>query len=611
MLATTAARTTPSVLPNIELVRCVVRELYENKDDFMSYVDDLWENADNYSGDEFLTAASEAFDMFTPTLNSIIDVSMKNSDIFLAKNDFRSSCVGGFQADFDKPMEDILTPAEQHSGIPFVPLNNDRPGISYFPSKVKTVSTKLSARKDGEPRYITNYRLLYHGTDAIRVASKINSTVDCQSSEHKHPIRYALQFFASTVVNCILSIVPDHIIVVGTVTEAFSVIKWTGVVPYALIDDSFEQDKYPAHKALFEKTGIMKFESMFNDFRPIIFITGDSRCVDIFEAKNPFEGAIRYFPVCDYLKLLRDNANKALLYQSPKFNGMDEVRLRFWDKAHKVATYTLKATPNSKGDYDALPFSGSYRLHPLYANDQKKCLLENELVSLHFLKIAIRGKRTNVMVPTKELPNLLWDILGPDVRAIPAFSPIDVNLKYREHFGIPMLVHLAIRSEDLTLRIVNLESRYQCNYRKRDSSVSGIADYVLLAFKKDDSFELASMLYSSQPHVLEPGFPAALIDVLMVVGFFKTPLANRVLCGSGFRHDGYYVLLDPVYAITKPTSLKVSAFKHPYEENWNMLLPVSTTKVIAKVTHYVKASNETDFMHNILGIKSAVSIQID
>jgi len=613
ILDSTACTVTPSVLPNVELVRCAVREVSEHQTEILDLIDETYENGRNLDPEEFLVSMSDAISIHAPCFSSIIDNSRINAYMFLSKNDMRSTALGAFRQ--PKDASTFMVDGVENVSTPFVPPMHTptdkkgyHPGITFMPTAVETKFSKLSARNDGEPRIITNYRMNYHGPSQVRTMNKINQVTTVPVDQHKHPIRYALQFFASTIYSTLSARqMENYIILAGTVTEALSIMKYYGTTVQSFTaHGAIEcEKKYANDYKKFISCGGVFDVAKYIGMKGYILITADYIVAEQFKQVVDIDDYIIYVPSCDYTKLLRDNSNKALLFDFPKFNGMASARVKFWDRRHAVAQYDLRITP-SPNSYDVNSFTKIYRRHPIFST--KILMYENEAPALHFLKICIIGKLKTDIVPRRIVDK---DDTGlPDVRPILGMSPIDPNAMYKEFQGSPTLCHVSVRQDDITVRFVDLLTRLHYTRKLRETHVEGSLDFSLICFYNGFNYIIASMIYSSTG-VVSSELPDYVYDVCAAFGYFASDFASKKVCGQGFKRDYFYVNTDPNFAVTKPKSYYSGGFTHGHCEGVVTLLPLATTKVIALVSHYITPSDDIAFNNMIFGVETPTEIEID
>ena len=618
-LRTFGTKTTPSCLPNVELVRNCVTELYENQSDILRHIEQAYVSSDDLDSDAWIANMADSLNLFAPTLSAVIDVSMKSPEIFIAKNDVHCTNIGCFA---EKPV--ILTPDDPISEVDdqlsteeevesSEPMEVYAPaakpvhtGIMFKPPSVKVTSSKRSAYNQGEPRIIRNYSFKYHGYGTVKTATRVNDFLEVPTAQHKHPVKYALQFFCSTVISSLSTkVLSSHHLIVGTFAEALSVFYWNKVAIPCLEDpaDHIKPDDRE-HQKWLAAAGHFDMQTHFG-LKPLMFFTSDTRYLDTFKRINKYDDCVIYHPACDYIKLLRDSANAALLYKFPKFEGGGKaIQIKLWDRRHQVATYTFKVTP-LEGTYHLYSFANCYRLHPIFRT--KDMLLGNELPAIHFLKVAICGLNKTTVVPIKTVPDDRE--VSPDVRPLPALCPIDPNMKYDEYFGRPYLLSVSLKSPDIVVRAIDLITREQHIHRKHGTLLAGVLDAVWLAFKLDGYYRVVRVLYSSITEVVDAGLPEHVIDIMSVLGYMTNMGPSRVLCGHGFKRDGWYVPVETVFGMRIGGSY-MGGFSHGFPENISMLLPLCTTKVITKVSAYAAPSKAKDAMDFLLGVRD-ISVAID
>jgi len=601
-MAKTVCRVTPSAVPNFELVRRAVNEIYLSKDDILSNIEDVYNSGTDLEAGEWLQCMSDAMSIHAPTFSSIIETSMKDPLIFVNRNDYCNSQPPAChldQSDHTKGQSEV---SPHYSVAELTDQDLPHPGIGFFPTKVCT-SYSVDERF-AEPKIIQNYSYQDNHTSKA-YGGVIQHCVTVPVEEHKHPLRYALKDFAASVFN-VYNKGPGFTRVVYTATEALSVMYLTGLKPYCLLDDIILTDKHKKFRKQYDAW--MTDAGKFNPLKvqgTVIFATGSPDGYLMMRERG-LKQVVYYYPVVDTTRLLRD-MNKACSYRAPRHDGSGRVTLSLWDKYHHVAEYTLSCTPHA-GEYALTPYT-SIALK-LDLSPEKISLFKQEASCLHFLKVAIKNVGADeVCVPTLEF-RPLWDA-NLCVRTIPSITPVDYHRKFVAWDGIPLMCHFQLRQGDIRLHIVDLVTRKQTTFRQSRDTIAGVLDVVLLCFKQERNICYAATLYDSNG--TNWGLTKTVVDLMSYFKFFSTFSAavggTKAVFFDTFSSKKWYVPEDGYFAVLKGTWR--SACSHDQESNDTIGLPLCHASAGATILHYFTPGfNDSADLDVVLGI-SDVSVSVD
>jgi len=576
------SETVQSALPNYQLCRDVTNEIVEHREEFLS------DAAAFFSSDgdpeEWLDAMSGLWAKHFPTTDHIIDTAFETPEIFVTRNDKASSTVGKYG--IDAKCQSATNPRNQLGN-----LFSSSTGIHFDPATCKYPTVRMEKFNH---RYIPVKKVNYliHARSAHYWVSQPAVPKRVLDRHHQHPLKYALRRFASTVIS---NLTPEMMrnsrykFYVGSVLEAIEVYRTCRTFVDCIADDvpaDVNKDfRFRQDRCLWEKNAkIANPDNPTDSPKVLCLITGYSKYVTMCRTAREVEWTAMIYPVADYLKLLRDNANRAMRFDPPRIMG-DLLQLSLYDDKKSVATYSLYTTPD-KTDYAILPFNEWYKHHPCFPQDSRgKERFPEDAQAIFWMKIRFVGFSPGQLTATRRP---VWDNVTKNYRCLPAPQPIQSDTFYRGYDGIPCLIFLSGRSGTSSVRIVNYVTRDTIYNIERDLPLSAAADSVLLGFATPEHVRVVECLWSSIACL--NSIADWQLDLLKFHKFIQYTIYNPVLVDGSIIHEKdtrWWIPSHPKFLAADCKTFSCSALNMGYPYNKSFAIPLAHQSVKAEFNYYM------------------------
>lgn len=609
MLEKTRNTTLQSATPNYHLSRVVTNEVIKSKDDFIADVTEVCLD-DDLSPDEYMDRLNELWKTHFPVTNDVLDTAMTHPEIFIVRNDLASSTVGPY--DTNAFSQSSVFPVNEF-GKPSVDVR----GAQFDPSVIRVPIRDLEKVGD---RYIPvrRYDHTIHSVKQRHWACRPIPPKILRPDKHQHPLKYALRRFAATCVKQVMhdGMDPNIQWFVGNIVEAVDVMRTCnvaincidGTIPAKVAGDyRFKKDLQVWNT----RAKVVDVNNPTFDPKPVGLITGYREYVHLAKASQT-EWYQYIYPVADWLHLLKDNANRAMRFESPKVDG-STITMSLYDANRGVAKYKLDITPLGY-DYATLPFNSWYQHHPAF-NDTKAgrtCHYANDAQALFFLKIKFVNCHRYHLLPKAKLGPSNCEHL--EVRPLPAPQPLFDEWDYEGYDGAPVLVYLNTGQTVVTVRVVDYVTRVVHNFIERDLPLSAAAKAIFLGFVKEGVVHIALVLWSS---LMFDGLVSDWqVSALDYFGFFSYNPNGCARNKSGYelakifsrdkKHSTWYIPHRHTRYIASITSYDCKVLATGHEYNVDFCIPLTHAGITGKLNYLMDMPNRADDYHTYEGVTHAL-----
>jgi len=540
----------------------------------------------------------ECFNLNTPTMVGVIAETCKNPEILICKNDKRSTLLGQFksQSKENRLENDKAVVADGH-----------HPGVSFFPPAVKIEQT-LCEDGPGMVRHYFKQNKVQYFNKPSTLPYRIDEASECDPQQHKHPMRYAMRAFALSVYQNLPSVVFDTNteIFVGTIEEAMTIkyytgkdvrsITWMGLMK-AKEDNPNLTDEWLLTTGV---VGDIKF-GFSTKFKQAL-ITSNNYAISLWKNNDETMDQMLFHPCVNYIKLLRDNSNRAMLYNFPKIDTTtNTMSMRLVDRNNKTSSYILPYTPTTEA-YHIVSFAQYYKRHPMWLNKSKADFLSHQLSVLHYLQVAMINMNPVAMIATHRF--YAFDE-HDHVLPLPVMQPYDKDALYEEFSGTPYIVDLKVAGQTAMAHNINYITRKAGTMKMDIAGCSANFRAILLCFCNDGFFTVAKVLADSIVTV-NNGLSEHLASVLERMKYFTTVTPGKRVCSGPLDRGYYYVRIDG--ALADIAKYVKGEDKHGKAINTSIAFPFTSVKVAAIVKNYFYLEPNERNMDGMMGILDVAEI---
>lgn len=597
-------------MPNYQMVRECAYELERNRDNLMADIDQTIQDAYHYSPEDFINSMYGCFKTNIPLVTGVIEEVCKHPEVLVVKNDSRSTLLGAFKDPnagcVPVPGHEQQIPEPEHA----VHTPGVHSGVQFYPPAIKVKETKLSAVDETSMRYITTPKIQYFNKPSTR-PFKNHFCDEVPRNEHKHPMKFALELFASTIINSSPQIVEDRgaTITLGTITEALSVYHYTRRFYNVLSSTGYKKAKIeqPDNYSLWLRHSKVISPNDLGELKVNYLITADIDCVNAWRKESVTKDSPIIHPALNYIKLLKDNANRAMCYSFPKVDQQSHtLSIKLTDRHRKVCTYVMPYTP-SPDSYWTISFSHYYKKHPLWSNPIKKPKMLADLPALHALQVATVNFQKVAICPTKqfiESPGNEEKYFLP----LPVMSPRMKNAIYQEYNGKPYLVHIIAAGSSLTAKNINYVTREQTTVIIDIPGSSATFQALCIAFENSGIMTLAKVLCDTAC-ILSQGIPDHILAAARRLGYFTTFNTCRHVHSQQMLREYWYLHQDDQFC--NVCSYESDNIDHEFARTVSLGIPMTSTRVKAVADSYFTNTEGEPFLKALLGIHDPTTVTID